>query len=351
MKNQIIAGVVACIFTLSLCGCNLSNTPAVETTPTAQAPEPTSDGTTNNSQPTGNSVDFSKLSPITGTAYDGTYKPVLLMIENEKNARPQDGLAEADVVYEAMVEGGITRFIAIFQSELPEKAGPVRSCRVPFADIAREWDGLLIHYGGPSTGSYSVYQRFITDGIKQRIDGVKSNVKAYIDPTRKAPHDKYLNIATEQALYNYTPTERRFSFTSALAAGEEINSIEIDYNSSGIVLYKFDAKKNIYNRYQNGDLVSNRINGKKVEASNVIIQVCNESIYSDSTAGHVKIDIIGSGSATIYRNGKKINAHWEKISAEARTIYYGEDNKEIPLSPGKTWIQIVSDKTKITDNK
>lgn len=356
MKKVIAAGITFVLFMLLLNGCGQISAPGSSTIPPIATNQPGASGTQaaeNTPQPTqdpqATPVDFSQMSPITGLPYDQVYKPVLVMIENQTSARPQDGLAEADVVYEAMVEGGITRFMAVYMSQLPEMAGPCRSCRVVFADIAKEWDGLLVHFGGPSTGSYSVYQRFIDNNIRQRIDGVKSNANEYTDPTRKAPHDKYMNIATVQKKYNYTPDVRAYTFTEDMAQGTQINTFTIDYNSYNIVRYEFNAGKNIYYRYQNGELVTNRLNGLKVEASNVIIQRCKQSVYADSTAGHIKIDVIGSGTATVYRNGVKIIATWKKKSASSATVYYDVNGSVIPLSPGKTWVQIVSEKTSVTE--
>jgi len=352
MKKFISVGIIVCIFVLTMGGCGMSTSPGdgtVAPITTVAGDEATDSGSIRTLEPGATAIDFSQLSPITGTAYNNDYKPVLVMIENQTSARPQDGLAEADVVYEAMVEGGITRFMAVFQSELPETAGPIRSCRVVFADIAKEWDGLLVHFGGPSVGSYSVYQRFITNDIHQRLDGVKSEIGSYTDESRKAPHNKYMDVARAQAKYNFTPDVRSFSFTEAIATGDKVTDFTITYNSYNIVRYKFNASKNIYNRYQNGDLVANRSNRKEVEVSNIIIQTCQQSTYSDSESGHVKIDVIGSGNACIYKNGVKIEGTWKKQSAAARTVYYDKSGNEIPLTPGKTWVQIVSSKTSIVE--
>lgn len=121
-------------------------TPAATPTATlAPSPSPTA-------VPTPSPTPFVNRSNTTGLAYDGEYKPVMVVIENSPQARPQTGLQSADVVYEVPVEGSITRFVCVFSDTVPEGVMPVRSGRVSFLYIQQEWNAVFMHFGGSGSG-------------------------------------------------------------------------------------------------------------------------------------------------------------------------------------------------------
>lgn len=320
-----------CVFLclLLLGGCSLKpKTPVKSASP---SPSPTITPTPTPEPSTGNST-------TTGLNTTGPYKPVAIMIENSPDARPQSGLSQADVVYEAYVEGSITRFMAIFSDNSPKKVGPLRSSRIYYVDLQQEWDALYTHFGGPQM----VYDKFKQVGMKQRIDGMTGNTAIWRDNQRKAPHNAYADIEKLKAQYKYDPATRPFKFTlKSQYTGTQVSDIKIPYNKGfNIVDYQYDTSSKSYSRSINDKPFMDKETGKQVSVKNVIIEYAKQTSFNDS-AGHINIDLIGSGKAEMLINGYKIEGTWSKKSITDKTIFYDPNNKEIELQPGNTWIQIV----------
>ena len=241
MKKTILLLVISVMIFCAACGAQPQQSTSPSASPSASAsaePSPSPSATPSPSESASPSAPAlpENVSFTTGLPLEGaTYKPVAVMIENSPAARPQNGLQAADIVYEAIAEGGITRFLCLFNDHMPTTVGPVRSLRLYYLQIQEEWDSILVHFGGPMTrGLESDVFHTASAKLKLRVCGIKGIVYnndldhakssgAYFwrSTDRKAPHNAYTNLEKVQALYDYTPNARtpwQFDANTALCA-------------------------------------------------------------------------------------------------------------------------------------
>jgi hypothetical protein len=275
-------------------------------------------------------------------------RPLAVMIENHRKARPQSGLHQAEIVYEIPVEGGITRFMAMF-FHVPGILGPVRSCREYFVDRALEVDALYVHCGGSPMG-----YAYIAKSNINSIDEIKYGKPFYRDKSRKAPHNLYTK---GKRLFDYMSSRvpmKLASGTRPLNIGAQPTKgrqpgqkIFIRYHGNYNVTYKYN--KGSYDRYMNGKKHVDRESKKLISPKTVIVQTA--SMKTVDKVGRQEISFIGSGKAVIFHAGTMLEATWKKASPQAVTRYYAENGEEIALSSQKpVWIQVVSPNLKIAFN-
>jgi hypothetical protein len=291
------------------------------------------------------------ISPLTGLPCD-VYRPIAVMIENTQAAYPQNGLSEADIVYEVYEEGGITRFFAIFNANTPEKVGPVRSCRIYYVDIWSEFQSILAHYGGPQFGGTpDVYAKFESANVPLRVDGLGPHNDLYWrDTARKAPHNAYTNAEKIAALYDtndFTPKPHPFFFTDETTEGVRADSFSINYSKYNVVGYVYDAEKNAYLRKIGDKPMVDAGNDETIYVKNVIIQYAKHTDLG-TDGGHINIDFVGEGKAEYNIGGVRIQGTWKRDSEDSRTIFMDEAGQEISLLRGNTFVQVVQDSTEIT---
>jgi hypothetical protein len=268
-------------------------------------------------------------------------RPFAVMVENEKSARPQSGLDKADVVYEILTEGGITRFLAVYLGEDAEEIGPVRSARPYFIDFAMEYDALYVHYGG-SPQAYSDLKKYSNI---DNIDGIYDNVTFWRDRTRKPPHNAY--TSTQNIME--TAEKRGYLRTVKLDGwdfiGEEnsapgpLREFELDYYRNYRVKYAYDEEKRAYIRYINDEPHVDRKTGDPIAVKNIIVQFMDTRVID--AEGRLEIKTAGSGTGYYISDGNYARIRWEKASRFAKTRYTTEDGRELKLNPGNTWIQIL----------
>jgi len=277
--------------------------------------------------------------------------PVGLMIENLVTVRPQAGLDKANLVYEALVEGGITRFLAFFSiSEPIDAIGPIRSARPYFLDWAKEFDALYGHVGG-SPEAMSLISKYDIFNLDQFYDS-----KYYWrEKTKEAPHNvftasKFLVFALRDkeasSLGKYDPWLFKDDKDLSLRPKDEKN-ITIDFSSySYKVEYKYNKEENSYLRFQGGE-PHKTTNDKQISAKNVVVQYVKTSLADE---GRLRMETIGSGKALIFQDGEVKQATWKKEGRETRTRFYNENNQEIEFNAGQTWVEIVPSDREITYN-
>ncbi|SHM05949.1 Protein of unknown function [Caldanaerovirga acetigignens] len=279
-------------------------------------------------------------------------RPFAVMVENEKNARPQSGLDKADVVYEILTEGGITRFLAVYFGSNAEEIGPVRSARPYFIDFAMEYEAIYVHYGG-SPQAYSDLKKY--DKI-DNIDGIYDNVTFWRDKTRRPPHNAYTsshNIMKTAQKRGYLRTVKLNGWDFI---GEEnstpgsLKEFELDYSRNYKVKYVYDEKKQAYIRYINDKPHVDRKTNEPIAVRNVIIQFMDTRVFDSE--GRLAIKTMGSGKGYYISDGNCTYINWEKNSRFAKTKYTTENGVELRLNPGNTWIQImpIQAKTKLDLN-
>ena len=300
-------------------------------------------------------------SNTTGLGYEGQpqYHPVTVMIENSAEARPQTGLMQADIVYEMPVEGGITRFLCLFNDTLPVEVGPVRSARIYFLHTQKEWDSAMVHYGGPSDEGFPSYiYGEEMEYIKLRVDGIKGKWDSYFwrSEDRKAPHNVYTDLTKIAELYDYTPEFRnqlRFDANLDTSAGMDYSMISLSFqtNEKTHTQFKYDPATNRLLRYvSQKEFMTNTVtldaNGQKqtiteqVSCQNLIIQHTKVYVIQGDKSGRRMAEMTGSGECEFFIGGKFFTGTWKRDSLNSATEYRLSDGSLLTLLPGNTWIAI-----------
>jgi hypothetical protein len=285
--------------------------------------------------------------------------PLGVMIENHPAARPQSGLAAASVVYEAIAEGGITRYLAIYGPNSADKIGPIRSARTYFADWCNEYDCYYAHVGG----NY--------DALRDKIPGDKikdidqfANAGAYWREPQKGVASEHTMFSSTTKLYELVTTKKWstpirenfdiYTFTddpkTTIAAS--ISKINIDFSSpSYLVNYVFNPTKNSYARNLAGKADIDLNGNTQIEAKNIIIQyISRTAVVTAINETGWAMPTVGSGRAVIYQNGTKTEGSWKKTDKYARTQFLGSDGQLITLNRGATWVEVVNPGSTVTDN-
>lgn len=264
-----------------------------------------------------------------------------IMIENSPDARPQSGLKAAGVVFEAVAEGGITRFIALYQESQPKLIGPVRSVRPYYVEWAAGFDPAVAHIGGSARalkmirgGGYGVdLDQFFNAGSYWRATD------------RYAPHNVYTNFKRLNALESQKrKTSSKFTFAPRVdekpVAKPNAKSINMAVSSgSYMVDYTYDAKSNSYIRKQGGARHNDRESGQIQPKVAIAIRVPMSLGFEDGYREQIKTT--GKGQAYIFQNGTVIKATWSKPNAKSQIKFTDADGQEVKLVRGQTWITAV----------
>lgn len=282
-------------------------------------------------------------------------RPLAVMIDNEgTRVLPQGGLDKAQIVYEVIVEGGLTRLMPVFWGTEPEMIGPVRSARHYFLDFSMEYDAIYVHYGGSPQAGTDIKK------LKQdEIDGMYLGPDVFWDLTndRKNWQDSYTSMEklkkhAEKKKFHDT-AEVKFPFTyneagkDVVPAGENAAVITLKYPSM-TSKYEYDSASGIYKRFRYGKDHMERVTGKQLTAKNIIVlYVPNWDIKGDY-AGRQDMDTTGSGKGYFISCGKAVKIKWSKESRSAQTKYTYENGDPLVLNRGQTWIQIMPVNAKVT---
>lgn len=276
-------------------------------------------------------------------------RPIALMIDNDsKAARPQLGLESAYMVYEIIVEGGSTRFMALFKEHDLEKVGPVRSARHYFLDYALEHDAIYAHAGWSPQAirDISGYGVENINGILG-VDGqIFWRDKTY-DKTWHNLYtglDKLHDMAVSTKKYSDTTDEKHLGYykeDTELVTESVSNSIRLPYSYMYSVSYEYDPQNKVYKRFVDG-LEHMSQTGECLNAKNIIIyKVTNYTLNDGEDKGRQDLKNVGSGTGYYITNGKVIDINWSKPSRNAKTVYTKTDGTNLVLNPGNTYIQIM----------
>jgi len=270
-----------------------------------------------------------------------------VMIENINESRPPSGLDKASVVYEALAEGGITRFLAVFiATESVGEIGPVRSARSYYIDWASEYKPLYVHAGGSPQALKTLWS-----GKSNLYDFNQFYHGGYFwrDKNRYAPHNLYTSSTKlveawkdalkSPAMPNFTP----WTFAddpSIDLRPEVVKDATIDFSSFNYkVGYAYDRGTNTYKRSVGGKLHVTR-DGAQITAKNIVVQYTAASLIPNN-GGRLQMTTIGQGKLVVFRNGEAVTGTWKKTSAAARTQLLDDNGQPITLTRGNTWIEIV----------
>ncbi len=263
-----------------------------------------------------------------------------IMIENSPDARPQSGLKDSGVVFEAIAEGGITRFLVMYQEQKPQLIGPVRSVRMYYVDWVAAFNASVAHIGGSAAalaevrnGSYRDIDQFFNAGSYWRATD------------RYAPHNVYtsfekldaLNAAKGYTTSVFTGFTRKDSKGLATPAASQINVTmsSATFNSA----YVYNATSNTYDRSQAGAPHTDREQGQISPRVVIVMKVPMRLVFEDGW--REQIDSIGSGTAYIFQDGGVNEVIWTKTAKTEQITFTDAEGKDVTLARGQTWITAV----------
>ncbi len=291
-----------------------------------------------------------EIAPLTGIAVavgSPAHPSLAAKIDNHVAARPQVAIDRTDLVFEELVEGGITRYVAVWQSSIPDQVGPVRSIRPMDPDIIAPFGGLVSYSGGQerfveamtATGQISAIFDYDTTGLFSRSKATA------------APHNVIL-AAKEFANRNVTvaPPAQQYAYAATLAGasavvdGAPISVINTRFSNSSARSWTWNAEATAYLRAQDGtpDVTGD---GVQLAATNVVVLRVDVTVDQSIP----KTELIASGEASISTGGKTLAATWSKSSQTSPIRLVDAHGVTIRLAPGNTWFQLVPNGTGSTD--
>ncbi|AWB43407.1 DUF3048 domain-containing protein [Paenibacillus sp. CAA11] len=331
---MLITLLAASMLLLSACG------PKEEAAPAAEPAV-----TVNDQAPGGTAPAAAYTSPLTGLPSESAVasRPMAVMINNAPAARPQSGLGEADIVYEVLAEGGITRLVGIFQSSSSGvKIGPVRSIRPYLIDIGESYHGVLVHAGG-SPDAYALIQQ----EHKEELDEIgKGGAYFWRDKTRKAPHNLYTNLeqlhegtakqgfaAEDNAVPSYSFKKEDDPAEGNVAKGVEVKFLLNSYKVS----YRYNAETHLYERYIGDKPHQDKDTSQTLSFTNVVVLGADHAVLDD--IGRLHVDLTLGGEALLLQRGRVIEGRWIRKADDV--IRFVQNGQEVPFYPGKTIFNIV----------
>ena len=298
-------------------------------------------------------------------------RPLLIKLANTVEVRPQTGLQAADVVVEHYVEGGITRFTALYLTNAPEKVGSVRSCRLIDKELPLIFDTALM-CSGMSGGvkeilrASPVHQNeytMISDFGECEAAGVprEGGCPLFRDPPSfaYAPHNLWANAPNAWAELTERGKNQPSVFHSwrfnvlTPTVGLTLTEVSLAYRS-GVVGWAYDPASGAWERSLSGQPFTDRATGEVITAANVLALEAphvNTLIQEDATgARSIEIQLWGEGPAKFFRDGHMILGSWRRPSDVGVLELFGEDGQPYPMKPGNTWIQLVPQDLAITSD-
>ena len=342
MKKRILALSILGIAALGLFACGKK-----EEQPTTEAT--TEEVTTTEEVDNHSGMTYNELTGEWSADYVSK-RPVAVMINNLKEALPSSSTKHADIIYECMVEGGITRLMAIYSNyEQLEKIGSVRSARHYYINIANEYNAVYVHYGQSKPA-----KSMLDSGVINNINGMTYDAGFYRDSSRQAPHNAYttgerIKKGIEDLNYttDYDTTHNAvLSFNEEdkdIESGDTANTVHISFSNYSKPYFIYDADKKIYERYEYDapQIDDQEKEGDNILAvKNIIIQISSYACINPENDLQ-ELTQVGEGEGYYCTNGKAIPITWNKSSDKSATEYYTADGEKLLLNPGKTWVSII----------
>ena len=317
--------------------------------------------TTGANSPSQSASPASVTAPLTGVSYPaGTNNflagPVVMgKIDNSPEARPQQGLNSTDVVFDEMVEGGLTRFLAVWHSKMPVEFGPIRSVRPMDPDLATAFGGIISYSGGQlpfvkamrATGIYNADETSeVGKGTMERVSN------------RVAPHNLFVKAQNLQALHlplgapkpflNFVSDATDANVVSATTQGTPVVSVKAQFPAA-TALWTWQG--GLWRRTQDGKALTDAADGKQITAVNVVVlRVAIDRSFRDPRYGFVPKTLLeGTGKGTVFDGGKALDVTWTKATQGGYVQLTNAKGEAVSLLPGNTWFELVpSDVGKVT---
>jgi len=268
---------------------------------------------------------------------------VAVKIENSPAAYPLSGLNEAEVVFEELVEGGLTRFMAIYHCTDAKKAGPVRSARIVDPPIMSPITRILAAAGGNDIVREALAKAKI---VTIDEDTAGNALRRISRPGVSSEHTLYGNTETIRKVggknFEEVPQEGIFKFGDVPSGGAKARSVTLFFSQADPIVYQWKAGG--WTRSQHGQPF--QVEGGPIQVDNVIVELhkVNYSKRLFDVAGNPSIEImdpVGSGDALVFRDGRVFEAEWSRKAITDRVVYTGENGDEIALAEGSTWVALL----------
>jgi hypothetical protein len=311
-------------------------------------------------------------------------RPLAVMIENTPDARPQSGMSSADIVFEAVAEGGVTRFMGMFYCGVQAydtTLAPIRSARTYYINLASGYNRpLYVHVGGANVpgptdalGQLTEYGWTGTNDLNQFSIGYPTFVRDYnriegkeiaTEHTMVTSTEKLWAIGTKRGWTNMSPTQKSgkkviegkdwkagftgWNFEDGKAGSGTVNKIAYDFWSGYqdyAVEWTYDAATNTYKRKHGGEDHTDLNNNKPVAAHNVVVMLTTEKGPLNEKK-HMMYEVIGTGEALIFKNGEALKATWAKKDRESE-LTFSVNGKPVAFNRGMVWISVVGKTTKV----
>lgn len=275
----------------------------------------------------------------------GTKRPYAIQFNNFKTVKNQWGIGQADIVYECLVEGGLTRLLGIGENFHGDKLGSVRSARHYFVSILEEYDAIYIHYGKTKYAT-SKMKKLGTDHM-DGTEGIGTTVY-YRDKNIKAPHNAFTSLeriqkGIEKSKFrteldkNYEPHFKFFEDDTDLISDISAQLVNVRFSGASKPYFEYNSEDKLYYRFQFGDVHKDSLTGEQLTFKNIIIQFVKE--WDIDKNGYQTMDLEkAKGEGYYITNGKLSRITWQKKEASSWMRYYNEAGEELTINPGKTFI-------------
>ena len=364
MTSKTIAVTIALVCVLLASACGPGGTPAAVTSPSSApvaaatatpAPSPTA-------PPTPTPTPKPKIWPLTGlpAAADASLgrRPLNVRMPNDPNARPQYGLNKADVVFEMIVEGGVTRFSAIFHSKDADTVGPVRSYRFSDLHITQMLRGALVSSGSTIEERDAVTQS-IKDGNMLSVDAERDGRPYYRVAFRPAPNNEFTSTPADREAVNragggapvevpalaFVPADNKDPKAGGYAAAEPAKTVTVPFQGVWATTFTWDAAANGYRRFQNGAQTVDGDGSGPILAKNVIVMttdIWTTSVVEDSLGSHgLDYRMTGGGPVSVFRDGLRMDGTWKRDGVLDQFTFWDASGKQLLLEPGQSWIHFI----------
>ncbi|GAA3818542.1 hypothetical protein CSO01_28990 [Cellulomonas soli] len=288
--------------------------------------------------------------PLTGVASDAVVeRPALAVkIENPREVRPQTGIDQADMVWEQVVEGGVTRFVAVFQSQVPKEVGPIRSVRPMDPAITAPLHGLVAFSGGQagfvkalSTAGLQLLSNDAgNDGFYRKSGGKPAPHNVFGTPETFWAQADADHSASPQAQFTIA---RRAEQSTVVQTGTPATTIDTVLSGYAHPSWTWDAASSTWLRTE-GTTPATAASGARLAAANVValkVQLVDSGTVDPAGSPVPETKLVGSGEGVVAVGGRSLAITWSKASTDALLVLTGPDGQPVSLAPGATWIELV----------
>lgn len=293
------------------------------------------------------------ITPLSGEIVDHevTQRPIIVTINNHPDARPQSGLAAADIVYEMVAEGNVTRFLAVYQSELPDTIGPVRSARDYFVELAEGLDAFYVAHGYSPKA-----KRLLNANVVDNINGMNYDGTLFKrSRDRVAPHNSYITaehiregaqLVDASMIYQKKVSQAFYEADESVKIGTVTKTVDVRYGKyeSFHNTYTYNDATKTYERASGGVVTVDALTDKPISLANVLF--FETPHHTIDQQGRQSVDLTSGGMAYVFQQGYMREVQWE--NRDGQLLAVESDGSPVKLIAGKTWVHFVSTSPGIT---